>query len=136
MQQSSRKLSRFAALEREDTIGDEAKPAGAGYAIREQLNLSKGAGDKEIIGALLQMIAALNAKCASARPLCSAARFPVSFPIHRPPALNRAERQRRALRLRHLTARHREKREQGAGVPAAEGVCDGTRDARRQVISQ
>jgi len=47
-------------------MSDEAKPAGAGEwslnATRGQLNLPEGAGEKEIIGALLQVIAAINAK--------------------------------------------------------------------------
>lgn len=47
-------------------MSDEAKPAGAGEldlnAIRGQLNLPETAGEKEIIGALLQVIAAINAK--------------------------------------------------------------------------
>jgi hypothetical protein len=53
-------------FERDDAMSDEAKPAGAGEldlnAIRGQLNLPEGAGEKEIIGALLQVIAAINAK--------------------------------------------------------------------------
>jgi hypothetical protein len=45
-------------------MSDEAKPAGELdlNAIRGQLNLPEGAGEKEIIGALLQVIAAINAK--------------------------------------------------------------------------
>jgi hypothetical protein len=45
-------------------MSDEAKPAWELdlNAIRGQLNLPEGAGEKEIIGALLQVIAAINAK--------------------------------------------------------------------------
>jgi hypothetical protein len=51
-------------FERDDAMSDEAKPAGELdlNAIRGQLNLPEGAGEKEIIGALLQVIAAINAK--------------------------------------------------------------------------